>query len=98
MMYESQTRVLIICEESIGDHFWYTYSWMIYKQKNGWMTSDEGREEMLREIYAEDHDIEYEENGRPISVDGEWKAKIHHVKIINPINFGALIEEGILNQ
>lgn len=53
MMYESQTRVLIICEESIGDHFWYTYSWMIYKQKNGWMTSDEGREEMLREIYAE---------------------------------------------
>mgnify|MGYP003675204398 FL=1 len=98
MMYESQTRVLIICEESIGDHFWYTYSWMIYKQKNGWMTSDEGREEMLREIYAEDHDIEYEKNGRPISVDGEWKAKIHHVKIIHPLNFLALIEEGILNQ
>ena len=63
------------------------------------MTSDEGREEMLREIYCLDvYDIEYEENGRPISVDGEWKAKIHHVKIINPINFGALVEEGILYQ
>ena len=86
MKYESTTRVLITFEESIGDQSWYTYSWMMAENKSGWMTSKDTHLQMLKEVYGDD----YTENERSI--------KVHDVKIIHPLNFLALVEEGILNQ
>ena len=109
MKFESTTRVLITFEESIGYESWHTYSWMMAENKSGWMTSKDTHRQMLQEVYGDDYEEDYEkieqdnedfekgdipalltENGRRITV--------HNVKLIHPLNFGALIEEGILKQ
>lgn len=109
MKFESTTRVLITFEESIGYESWHTYSWMMAENKSGWMTSKDTHRQMLQEVYGDDYEEDYEkieqdnedfekgdtpalltENGRRITV--------HNVKPIHPLNFGALIEEGILKQ
>jgi len=107
MKYESTTRVLITFEESIGDQSWYTYSWMMAENKSGWMTSKDTHLQMLKEVYGDDYIEDYEEfdNGgfgggdTPfLRTENERSIKVHDVKVIHPLNFLALVEEGILKQ
>lgn len=99
MKFESTTRVLITFEESIGDQSWYTYSWMMAENKSGWMTSKDTHLQMLKEVYGDDYIEDYEEGDTPsLRTENERSIKVHDVKIIHPLNFLALIEEGILNQ
>ena len=99
MKFESTTRVLITFEESIGDQSWYTYSWMMAENKSGWMTSKDTHLQMLKEVYGDDYIEDYEEGDTPsLRTENERSIKVHDVKIIHPLNFLALVEEGILNQ
>ena len=99
MKFESTTRVLITFEESIGYESWHTYSWMMAENKSGWMTSKDTHLQMLKEVYGDDYIEDYEEGNTPsLRTEHERSIKVHNVKIIHPLNFGALIEEGILNQ
>ena len=102
MKFESTTRVLITFEESIGDQSWYTYSWMMAENKSGWMTSKGTHLQMLREAYGDDYEEDFEKGDTPALLTGtsycRRRITVRNVKLIHPINFGALIEEGILNQ
>ena len=99
MKFETTTRVLITFEESIGDQSWYTYSWMIAENKSGWMTSKDTHLQMLREAYGDDYEDDFEKGDTPsLRTENERSIKVHNVKIIHPLNFLALIEEGILYQ
>ena len=108
MKFETTTRVLITFEESIGDQSWYTYSWMMAENKSGWMTSKDTHLQMLKEVYGDDYEEDFEKGDTPAlltgtSDDNKWlpysrRITVHNVKIIHPLNFLALIEEGILNQ
>jgi hypothetical protein len=99
MKFESTTRVLITFEESIGYESWHTYSWMMAENKSGWMTSKDTHRQMLQEVYGDDYEEDYEKGDTPaLLTENGRRITVHNVKIIHPLNFGALIEEGILNQ
>ena len=99
MKFESTTRVLITFEESIGYESWHTYSWMMAENKSGWMTSKDTHRQMLQEVYGDDYEEDYEKEDTPaLLTENGRRITVHNVKIIHPLNFGALIEEGILNQ
>jgi hypothetical protein len=99
MKYESTTRVLITFEESIGYESWHTYSWMMAENKSGWMTSKDTHRQMLQEVYGDDYEEDYEKEDTPaLLTENGRRITVHNVKLIHPLNFGALIEEGILKQ
>ena len=99
MKFESTTRVLITFEESIGYESWHTYSWMMAENKSGWMTSKDTHRQMLQEVYGDDYEEDFEKGDTPaLLTENGRRITVHNVKPIHPLNFGALIEEGILNQ
>ena len=99
MKFESTTRVLITFEESIGYESWHTYSWMMAENKSGWMTSKDTHRQMLQEVYGDDYEEDFEKEDTPaLLTENGRRITVHNVKIIHPLNFGALIEEGILKQ
>jgi hypothetical protein len=99
MKYESTTRVLITFEESIGYESWHTYSWMMAENKSGWMTSKDTHRQMLQEVYGDDYEEDFEKGDTPaLLTENGRRITVHNVKLIHPLNFGALIEEGILKQ
>lgn len=99
MKFESTTRVLITFEESIGYESWHTYSWMMAENKSGWMTSKDTHRQMLQEVYGDDYEEDYEKGDTPaLLTENGRRITVHNVKLIHPLNFGALIEEGILKQ
>jgi hypothetical protein len=99
MKFESTTRVLITFEESIGYESWHTYSWMMAENKSGWMTSKDTHRQMLQEVYGDDYEEDYEKEDTPaLLTENGRRITVHNVKLIHPLNFGALIEEGILKQ
>ena len=99
MKYESTTRVLITFEESIGYESWHTYSWMMAENKSGWMTSKDTHRQMLQEVYGDDYEEDFEKGDTPaLLTENGRRITVHNVKPIHPLNFGALIEEGILKQ
>ena len=98
MKFESTTRVLITFEESIGYESWHTYSWMMAENKSGWTSKDTHRQ-MLQEVYGDDYEEDYEKEDTPaLLTENGRRITVHNVKLIHPLNFGALIEEGILKQ
>ena len=99
MKFESTTRVLITFEESIGYESWHTYSWMMAENKSGWMTSKDTHRQMLQEVYGDDYEEDFEKGDTPaLLTENGRRITVHNVKLIHPLNFGALIEEGILKQ
>ena len=99
MKFESTTRVLITFEESIGYESWHTYSWMMAENKSGWMTSKDTHRQMLQEVYGDDYEEDFEKEDTPaLLTENGRRITVHNVKLIHPLNFGALIEEGILKQ
>ena len=99
MKFESTTRVLITFEASIGYESWHTYSWMMAENKSGWMTSKDTHRQMLQEVYGDDYEEDFEKGDTPaLLTENGRRITVHNVKFIHPLNFGALIEEGILKQ
>ena len=99
MKFESTTRVLITFEESIGYESWHTYSWRMAENKSGWMTSKDTHRQMLQEVYGDDYEEDFEKGDTPaLLTENGRRITVHNVKFIHPLNFGALIEEGILKQ
>jgi hypothetical protein len=72
---------------------------MMAENKSGWMTSKDTHRQMLQEVYGDDYEEDYEKEDTPaLLTENGRRITVHNVKPIHPLNFGALIEEGILKQ